>query len=96
MGFQVEVKTGDAGPVVLRGCADGTVEFCRWAEVIDPKTKIKGPQLVPYKWYASIEQAFERVFRMRVASYDAQNIKDLVAGIREIRAEIKKEMGISN
>lgn len=94
MGFQIEVKTGDAGPVILRGCADGTIEFCKWAEVTDPKTKIKGPGLVAYKWYTSIEHAFERVFRMRAASCDAQNIKDLVAGIKQIRADIKQEMGV--
>lgn len=91
--FQIEVKTGDAGPVIMRGCSDGTVEFCKWGESVDPKTKVKKPALIAYKFYANIEQAFNRILSMRVSSYEASDIKDLVQGIRAIRADIKKEMG---
>lgn len=93
MGFQIEVKTGDAGAVIMRGCSDGTVEFCKWGEATDSVTKEKRPALIPYKFYANIEQAFNRVFSMRVASCEADNIKDLVTGIKAIRADIKAEMG---
>ncbi len=90
----MEVKTGDAGVVTLRGCSDGTVEFCKWVDVKDPLTKEVKPALVPYKFYASIEQAFERVSRMRVASAAATDLKELIHAIRGIRADIKKEMGV--
>ena len=93
MAFQIEVKTGDAGIVTMRGCSDGTVEFCRWVDCMDKETKVKTPTLVPYKFYANIEQAFNRILSMRVSSYEASNIKDLVLGIRAIRADIKVEMG---
>lgn len=93
MAFIIEVKTGDAGTVIMRGCPDGTVEFCKWGEQTDTATKTKKPALIPYKFYANIEQAFNRVLSMRVSSYEADNIKDLVQGIRSIRADIKTEMG---
>lgn len=96
MGFQIEVKTGDAGPVTLRGCDDGTVEFCKWGEVIDPKTKVKRAALIAFKYYASIEQAFDKVFRMRVASAEATTLKELVQEIRRIRQDIKTEMGATD
>jgi len=93
MGFQIVVKTGDAGEVTLRGCADGTVEFCKWQDVKDPVTKVVTPTLVAYKWYASIVQAFERVARMRVASAAARDLSELVAAVKAIRSDIKREMG---
>lgn len=93
MSFQIEVKTGDAGTVIMRGCADGTVEFCKWGETNHKETGSVRAQLVPYKFYANIEQAFNRILSMRVSSYEADNIKDLVQGIRAIRADIHKEMG---
>jgi len=93
MGFEIEVKTGDGGPVVLRGCADGTVEFCKRVEVKDTKTGGVSSGLQPYKFYANIEQAFNRIFSMRVASSTASDIKELVAAIKIIREDIKREMG---
>jgi len=93
MGFQIEVNTGEAGPVVLKGCPDGTVAFCKWQEVKDRNTKEVKPVLVEFKWYASIEQAFQKVARMRVCSASANDIKGLVEAIRAIRDDIKKEMG---
>jgi len=95
MGFQIEVKTGAEGKVVLRGCEDGTIEFCQWRDVKNKDTGLVVPTLTPYKWYTSLEQAFERVFRMRVASADATTIKELVAAVKSIRKEIKEEMGVS-
>jgi len=92
--FEIEVKTGEFGPVVLRGCTDGTVEMCRWQDTKDVKTKEPITVLQPLKYYASIEQAFERVARMRIGSAVATDIKELVAAIRGIRADIKKEMGV--
>lgn len=93
MSFQIEVKTGDAGTVIMRGCPDGSVEFCKWGESADRETKVKTPALIAYKFYPNIEQAFNRILSMRVSSYEADNIKDLVTGIRAIREDIKKEMG---
>lgn len=93
MGFEIEVKTGDGGPIVLRGCADGTVEFCKRVDVKDPDTKEVKPGLQAYKFYANIEQAFNRIFSMRVASATASDIKELVAEIKAIREDIKREMG---
>ena len=94
MAFQIEVQTGDAGPVILRGCDDGTVEFCKWGETKDPITKEAKPVLIAYKFYANIVQAFDRVARMRVASIAASDLKELVEGIKGVREDIKREMGI--
>ena len=93
MGFQIECKTGDAGPVTLRGCSDGTVEFCKWVEQKDKDTGEMKPVLVPYKFYANIVQAFDRIARMRIASAQANDLKELVAAIKVIRFDIQKEMG---
>lgn len=94
MGFEIELKTGEAGNVILRGCGDGTVEMCRWQDTKDPKTKQPVTILVPFKYYASIEQAFERVAKMRIGSSTASDIKELIHAIRGIRSDIKKEMGV--
>lgn len=94
MGFEIEVKTGDAGTVILRGCSDGTVEFCKRGEITDPKTKEKREGLIAYEFYSNISQAFDRVARMRAASVPATNLKDLVGGIKAIREDIKNEMGV--
>lgn len=96
MGFTIEVKTGDMGPLTLRGCADGTVEMCKWGESTNSETKVKTPALIAFKYYASIEQAFDRVFRMRVASSHAATLKELVADIKRIRVDIKEEMGAAD
>ena len=91
--FVIEIKTGDAGPVTLRGCSDGTVEMCGWKEAKQDDGTYKS-SLIAFKWFASIEQAFNRVARMRVSSYDAKNIADLVKGVKAIREDINREMGV--
>lgn len=93
MGFQIEIDTGEAGPQVLRGSADGTVELCQWREVKDKDTGSIKKILVAYKFYASIEQAFNKVARMRIGSAKAKSIKSLITEIKGIRADIKAEMG---
>lgn len=94
MGFEIEVKTGTEETVILRGCDDGTVEFCKRGEITDPKTKEKIPGLIAFKWFANISQAFDRVARMRIANSSAVTLNELVENIKLIREDIKKEMGI--
>lgn len=96
MAFQITCNTGDAGPVVLRGCSDGSVEFCKWIEQKDKATGEMKPILVAYKFYANIQQAFDRIARMRIASAQANDLKELVAAIKQIRKDILFEMGALN
>ena len=96
MAFQIETNTGDAGPVTLRGCSDGTVEFCKWVEQKDKDTGEMKPVMIPYKFYANIQQAFDRIARMRIASAQANDLKELVTAIKAIRLDILKEMGALN
>jgi hypothetical protein len=96
--FQIDVKTGEEGIVTLKGCSDGTVEFCKWVERKD-KDKDTGeitvtPYLEPYKFYASVEQAFAKIARMRIGSSTATSLQELVEAIKQIRLDIKKEMGV--
>lgn len=93
MAFQIELQTGDAGPVILRGCEDGSIEFCKWVEQKDKETGDMKPVLVPYKFYANVQQAFDRIARMRIASAQAKDLKELVTAIKAIRLDILKEMG---
>lgn len=83
-----------AGPVTLRGCSDGTVEMCAWKEEKDKDTGEMVSRLVPFKWFANISQAFDRVARMRVASANAATLKELVAEIKKIREDIKHELSV--
>ena len=92
MGFQIECKTGEMGPVTLRGCSDGTVEMCAWRDVKQSDGSHL-PILTPIKYYASIEQAFDRIARMRIASAEATTLAELVKEIKRIRVDIKEEMG---
>lgn len=96
MGFEIEVKTGEMGPVTLRGCEDGTVEMCTLREQKNRQTGEPEMALVAFKYYASIEQAFDRVARMRVASTIATDLKQLTEAIRAIRLDIKRELGAAN
>lgn len=94
--FQIEVKTGEEGNIILRGCSDGCVEFCAWRDVKE-KDKDTGeittkPQLVAYKYYASVEQAFNKIARMRIGSSNATSLQELTEAIRDIRKDIKREM----
>jgi hypothetical protein len=98
MGFQITVNAGEAGPIIICGTSDGTVEFCRW---IDRKEKDKDSgeitvvrDLQSYKYYASVEQAFFKIASMRIGSADAISLQELVAAIKQIRLDIKQEMGV--
>ena len=96
--FQIEIKTGEAGTVTMRGCSDGTVELCMWKEKKE-KDKDTGeitvtPYLEPYAFYASVEQAFNKIARMRIASSNATSLQELAEAIRTIRKDIKQEMGV--
>lgn len=94
MGFTIEVKTGEEGIITLRGCSDGTVEFCKWKDEKNKDTGEVIPLLVAYKYYASIEQAFAKIARMRIGSADATSLAELTEAIRVIRKDIKQEMGV--
>jgi len=96
MAFQIEVKTGDAGPVILRGCSDGSVEFCKWVDKKDKDSGKVSAELVAYKFYANVQQAFDRIARMRIASAQANDLKELVTAIKAIRLDILREMGALN
>jgi len=96
MGFEVKVKAGDAGDLWLRGNSDGGVEMCKWGDITNPKTKEVTQGLIPFKWYSNIQQAFDRVARMRIASAQANDLKELVTAIKAIRLDILREMGALN
>jgi hypothetical protein len=98
MGFEIKLNTGDVGEVWLRGCGDGTVEMCKWETLKPLKDQDKSivrEGLVPFKYYASIEQAMEKVIRMRVGSSQAATLKELVQTIKAIRSDLHKELGIA-
>ena len=98
MAFQIEVSTGEEGKVILRGCADGTVEFCKWIEKKetnkDTGEVTHTPELCAYKYYVSIEQAFNKIARMRIGSSNATSLRELTEAIKQIRLDIKQEMGV--
>lgn len=92
--FQIEISTGEEGKVTLRGCADGTVEFCKWQDSTDKDTKEVTTSLVPYKYYADVSQAMNKIMRMRIGSTNVTTLKELVLEIKNIREDLKKEMGL--
>ena len=95
MGFLVPVHTGEFGEVVLRGCADGCIEMCQQKMVVKEKGAPPEETLVAFKYYASPEQAFNRVLQMRVGSSQASTLKELVEALRHIRSDIKRELSTS-
>lgn len=96
--FQIEVKTSAEGTVIMRGCTDGTVELCKWMEKKEKNKDTEEitvtPYLESYAFYASPEQAFNKIARMRVGSCNATSLQELVEAIKQIRLDIKKEMGV--
>lgn len=93
--MQLTVKTGEEGEVILRSePSTGYVEFCKYVKQTDKDTLEEKDVLVAFKFYTNLEQAFQKVASMRIASIDAKNIQEVVAGIKLIRADIKREMGV--
>jgi hypothetical protein len=86
MGFlvKVQIRQGNDG-VILRGNEDGSVDFVK---EIDSE---KGLIYSPYKYFATIESALDRVFRMRCNNRDAETLQELLANVREERELLKKE-----
>jgi hypothetical protein len=96
--FQIEVSTGEEGKVTMRGCADGTVELCKLVEkkIVNKETEevTYSPELIAYAYYASIEQAFNKIARMRIGSSNATSLVELTEAIKQIRLDIKQELGV--
>lgn len=95
MGFAIKMNTGEAGEVWLRGCEDGCVEMCRMETIAAnvKKGTAEREALVPFKYYANIEQAINKIISMRIASSKATTLKALLDDIKAIRAGINKELG---
>jgi hypothetical protein len=95
MAFEIKINTGEAGEVWLRGCSDGTVEMCKWETLKplkdqDPNEVREG--LVPFKYYADISQAMNKVMRMRIGSANATTLTELISEVRNIRKDLQKEL----
>lgn len=91
--FEVVVNVGGEEQMCIRGCEDGVVELCKWGTLTATKTQEAREGWCAYKWYASPEQAFNRVMQMRVGRTMASTLQELVEAIRGIRADIRKELG---
>jgi hypothetical protein len=91
MGFQIEISTGMEGTVIMRGCDDGTVEFCKWSTAKDKDTKESIPVLAPFQYYVSLEHAFNQIMKLRICNSKATTLTELLSVIKEIRADIHKE-----
>lgn len=88
MGFEIEVDAGSEGKLWLRGCPDGTVELCKWGNITVKPGEPSREGLCAFKYYANPSQAFDKVFRMKVASCDAKSLQELVTEIKKIRKEL--------
>lgn len=93
MGFLIEgIKTRDADGVInIRGCDDGTIEYVKWVTSVNSKTGEENANWSPYKFYASLEQALDKLFRMRVCNRDAKTLEELIRNVREEREALHEE-----
>ena len=93
MAFQIAVKVGDKGEMVLRGTPEGYVEL----GTMEPFKQKDGSyiqQFVGQHFFADMAAAFNRILAMRICSADATTLEALNASIRAIRAELRKELGV--
>ena len=93
MGFLIEgIKTRDGdGSVTIRGCEDGNIEFVKWVVSTNTRTGEDTSGWAPYKYFASIEMALDKVFRMRVCNRDAKTLEELIVNVKEERASLHEE-----
>lgn len=93
MGFLIkDIKTREGNEtIIIRGCSDGTVEFVKEVTQTDKDTGEEKLVLVPYKFFSLIDNALDRLFRMRVCNRDAATLQELLANVKEEREAIRKE-----
>ena len=93
MGFLIrDIKTRDGeGTVILKGNDDGTVEFCRPSMQVDSKTGETVEVMVGYKFFALLDNALDRLFRMRVCNRDATTLQELLVNVKQERELLQKE-----
>ena len=86
MGFIIRLKTKcENEEIILRGNDDGTVDFVK--EVPSKDTFI----IQPYKFFSSIENAIERIFKMRVNNREASTLQELLINVEQEREELRNE-----
>lgn len=94
MAFEFKCKTREGdGEIIIRGTNDGQVEFCREVNVLDPETKKPTGEvsLQPFKFFAAIEHAIDKLFRMRVCNRDANSLEELLSNVKEERELLHNE-----
>lgn len=93
MGFLIEgIKTRDGeGVINIRGCDDGSIEYVKWIVSINGKTGEETASWNPYKFYANVYQAIDKLFRMRICNRDAKTLEELLKNVKEERELLHKE-----
>jgi len=90
--MQIELTIGEK-VVVLRGNEDGTVDLCHWVPIRNKEGEMIDTP-IPYKYFASIQSALQRVYEMRVCIRDATTLEKLLEHIKEEREWLRKELGV--
>lgn len=63
-------------------------ELCKTRSRTDEKTGTVTEEWTPFKFFASLPQALNRVLDLKVRSSDATTLKDLAADLESARKEI--------
>lgn len=63
-------------------------ELCRQMNQADKETGELAPRWVPFKYFASLDQAINRICDMKVRASDARTLAELKAVIEAVRDEV--------
>jgi len=93
MGFLIKnISVRDEEKVIhIRGCNDGYVEFVKPVIQIDKDSGVEKEIWVGYAFYTNIEQALDKLFRMRICNRQADTLQELLNNVREEREALHKE-----
>jgi len=92
MGFLIKAKTREGNnEVIIKGSNKGGVEFAKEVTSINEKTGEEQTVLVGYNFFASIDMALDKLFRMRCCNRDAETLQELLANVKEERRLLHEE-----
>jgi hypothetical protein len=98
MAFEIKLHIGvKAGTdkkekITIRGADNGTIEFCKTVMMKD-KDGDKVPTLVPFSFYSSLENAFDKILKLRVCRSDATTLEELLEVFNKETRNLKRMFG---
>jgi hypothetical protein len=88
MDIQFQLKSGEQ---ILLRADENNYELCRTRNRTDRKTGKVVEEWEPFKWFASLEQAFNKIIDLKVKASDAHTLDELKQDLIAARQDVSTE-----